>query len=107
MGADMAWLSKEVCYGLFWGDTSILSNLETELLNYSGILCQGLNRSSLDQPPTFLCGPLANHWHALQSLGLSIEEANSVTAIVKQVAEWAGRNTTSLPSVGELAPDWE
>ena len=66
-------------------------NLETKLLNYNGILCQGLNGSSLNQPPSFLRGPLANHLHALRSLSLSLKEPNSVTAIVKQVAEWAGK----------------
>ena len=106
MGADMEWLSKEVCYGLFWGETSILNSVETELLNYVGITCQGLSGGSSGRLESFLRRPLINHLNGLRSLGVSFCDAETVTMCAKKVARWGGKDTSSWPTVKELAPDW-
>ncbi|MCJ1307874.1 hypothetical protein MMC25_001522 [Agyrium rufum] len=101
MGADMEWFSKEVCYGLFWSANTILSALETELVNYIGITCQGLSKPHSGRlEAAFLRRPLTNHLSALRSLGVTYEQAEAVTTSVKQIAVWAGNDTSSWAQLG-------
>ena len=92
-GPDFAWLSKDVVYGLFYGDDSVLDMLETELITYASVACQGL----------FV--PMGNHLSGLQRLGISLEEAEGATAAAEMVSKWTGQDTSSWPKVGELIPD--
>src|ERR1700712_1749365 len=89
-GADMEWLTKDVVYGLFYGDDGVLDMLETELITYTAIVCQGLHV------------PLINHLEGLKRMGLNMEEAQDVTACAKAVAQWAGQDTSAWRPVREM-----
>ncbi|QSZ30457.1 hypothetical protein DSL72_000011 [Monilinia vaccinii-corymbosi] len=82
-GADMEWLMKDVIYGLFYADDGVLDNLETELLTYTAIVCQGL-------PVT-----IVNHLMGLKRMGVNAAEAEGITKCAQAVAEWAGQDTSA------------
>ena len=89
-GADMEWLTKDVVYGLFYADDGVLDMLETELITYTAIACQGLHV------------PLANHLGGLRRMGLSAAEAEGVTTCAKTVVQWVGKDTSGWRPVGEV-----
>ncbi|KAL9094133.1 MAG: hypothetical protein Q9165_003548 [Trypethelium subeluteriae] len=89
-GEDMEWLTKDVVYGLFYADDGVLDTLETELITYTAIACQGLHV------------PLVNHLEGLKRMGLSAAEAEGVTECGKAVAQWAGQDTSAWRSVHEV-----
>lgn len=96
-GGDFEWLTKDIVYGLFHADDSVFDTLETELITYTAIVCQGLR----------LHVPMANFLGGLKRLNLSLKEAEGVTACAEMVAKWAGQDTSSWPRVGDLIADWE
>lgn len=89
-GADFEWLGKQVAYGMFFADDSVLDNLETELITYTAITCQALTL------------PIQPHLKALQSMGLSMTEIEQVTAGAKKIALWAGSETKGWPDIQML-----
>lgn len=86
-GADFEWLTKDVVYGMFYADDSVLDALETELITYMAIACQGLETT------------VRNHLGGLLRMGLSVEEVEGVTDCGLMVARWAQRDTTGWPDV--------
>lgn len=86
-GADFEWLTKDVVYGMFYADESVLDWTETELITYMAIACQGL-------PTT-----VQNHLGGLLRMGLTVEEVEQVTACGELVARWAGYDMKSWPDV--------
>lgn len=42
-GDDFEWLTKDIVYGMFYGDESVLEFMETELVNYIAIVCLRLS----------------------------------------------------------------
>lgn len=86
-GDDFEWLTKDVVYGMFYADESVLDALETELITYMAIACQGL-------PTT-----VQNHLGGLLRMGLSVEEVEGVTKCGELVARWAGCSMKSWPDV--------
>lgn len=95
LGADFEWLTIDVGYGLFCADESVLNTLETELITYTAIACQGLH------------GPMAGHLGGLKRLNLSLEEAEGVTACAETVAKWEGQDPSPWPRVRDMMPDWK
>ena len=87
---DFEWLEKRIIYGLFLSDHRILSKVETELVVLSGMMCQGLRDPA--------------HWHlrGLRRLGVSMEDAKSVVASIRAVAEWCGRGTQGWVQVEDV-----
>ena len=92
-GADFEWLTKDVVYGMFYADDSVLDALETELITYTAIACQGL-------PTT-----VQNHLGGLLTMGLTLEEIEQVTACSELVARWAGYDMKSWPDVRAVAAE--
>ena len=86
-GADFEWLTKDVVYGMFYADESVLDNLESELITYMAIACQGL--------PT----NVQNHLGGLLRMGLTVEDVEKVTECGEMVARWAGHDLKSWPDV--------
>ncbi|PZC88668.1 hypothetical protein A1F95_10803, partial [Pyrenophora tritici-repentis] len=63
---DFEWISKEITYGLFLSDHSILSGIESELVVLSGIMIQNLPRET------------AWHMRASRRLGNSMEDVETM-----------------------------
>jgi hypothetical protein len=76
---DFEWLEKRIIYGLFLSDHSILNEIEAELVTLSSIMAQGLRQPTL--------------WHirGLMRMGISMEDAERVCDVVKDVAKWTGK----------------
>ena len=77
-GQDFEWLTKDIVYGMFYGDDTVLGNVETELITYTAIVSQGLQVT------------VKNHLRGLLGMGLSVEEIECVTECGKIVAKWSG-----------------
>lgn len=76
------WLEKDIIYGLFLADFSVLSAVETELVILPAIMCQGLE------------GPTGWHIRGTRRLGVSVEDVEGICAAAITVARWAGRDVT-------------
>ncbi|KAF6218599.1 hypothetical protein HO133_005950 [Letharia lupina] len=90
-GKDSEWLTKEIVYGMFYGDDTILGFVDTELITYTAIMCQGLQVT------------IHNHLGGLLGMGLSVEEIEGVTECGELVAKWSGVDTSGWPDVREIA----
>ena len=90
-GPDFEWLTKDVVYGIFHANDSVLGNLEAELIMYTAIVCQGLRV------------PTENQLEGLHRMGLTVGEIEGVTACAELVARWAGHDMKSWPNVREIA----
>lgn len=77
-GKDSEWLTKEIVYGMFYGDDTVLGFVDTELITYTAIMCQGLQVT------------IHNHLGGLLGMGLSVEEIEGVTECGELVAKWSG-----------------
>lgn len=77
-GGDFEWLTKDIVYGMFYGDDTVLDNVDIELITYTAIVSLGLGVT------------VPNHLRGLLGLGLSVEEIESVTECGRIVAEWSG-----------------
>lgn len=77
-GKDFEWLTKDIVYGMFYADDTVLGNLDTELITYTAIVSLGLGVT------------VPNHLGGLLRMGLSEEEIEGVTECGEIVAKWAG-----------------
>ncbi|CAD6579971.1 MAG: hypothetical protein ASARMPRED_009310 [Alectoria sarmentosa] len=93
--ADFEWLDKDVIYGMFYADDSVLDLMETQLITYTAIACQGLPTSA------------QNHLGGLLRMGLSVEDVELVTQCGELVARWAGHDMKSWPDVRTAAASWK
>ena len=82
-GADFEWLTKDIVYGMFYGDDGVLGNVDTELITYTAIASLGLGVT------------VPNHVGGLLGMGLSVEEIEGVTECGRLVAEWSGMCSTT------------
>ena len=77
-GKDFEWLTKDIVYGMFYGDDAVLGNVDTQLITYTAIVSLGLGVT------------VPNHLGGLLGMGLSVEEIKGATECGKLVAEWSG-----------------
>ncbi|KAI9720180.1 MAG: hypothetical protein M1812_002998 [Candelaria pacifica] len=87
---DFEWLEKNIIYGLFLSDNSVLSDVETQLVTVPAMLCQGLK------------GPTMWHLRGTRRLGVSEEDVEGVQVAVEMVAKWAGRSTEGWARVKDI-----
>lgn len=88
--ADFVWLSEHFIYGMFIGNTVVLSVVESELITYTSIACQNL-------------GPTARiHLKALRRCGISIEDVERITGCAKIIAQWHGQDTSNWASIRDV-----
>lgn len=92
-GGDFEWLTKDIVYGMFYGDDTILRNVDTELITYTAIVSLGLGVT------------VPNHLRGLLGMGLSVEEIEGVTECGRIVAEWSGVDTSVWPDVKGIAAE--
>ena len=74
-GNDFEWLTKDIVYGMFYADDTVLSNVDTELITYTAIVSLGLGVT------------VPNHLGGLLRMGLSVEEIEGVTECGEMVAK--------------------
>lgn len=101
---DLDWTSKQITYGLYLSDHSILNDVETELTVLSGIMIQNLPRET------------AWHLRGTRRIGVSKEDVETLQQCVcgKQIAIVGSMLTTNrLSSLRAFAayayigcPEW-
>ncbi len=86
----IAWISREITYGLYLSDHSVLNGLETELVVISGIMIQNLNTTT--------------GWHlrAMRRIGISTEDVELVQQCIELVAQFAGIGLNKVPRVKDI-----
>ncbi|KAL9066446.1 MAG: hypothetical protein Q9161_007585, partial [Pseudevernia consocians] len=94
-GQNFEWLTKDVVYGMFWGDHTVLDTVDTQLINYTAIVSQGLKVT------------VRTHLGGLSNMGLNLEEIEGVTKCGEIIAKWAGVDTAGWPDVKGIAADFE
>ncbi|KUJ10211.1 uncharacterized protein LY89DRAFT_710930 [Mollisia scopiformis] len=87
---DFDFISREITYGFYLSDHSIISPLETELVTLSGIMIQNL--------------PLETAWHlrGTRRVGVSKEDVELVQQCVEMVAAFAGARLHKIPRVADI-----
>lgn len=85
------WVEKNVIYGLFLSDHSVLSPVESELVIIPGIMAQGL------------AAPAVWHLRGMRRLGVPREDVQGVVDCVKRVAQLLGVDTTSWPDADSVS----
>ncbi|PYI04572.1 hypothetical protein BO78DRAFT_398867 [Aspergillus sclerotiicarbonarius CBS 121057] len=90
---DFAWLSKEITYGLFLSDRSVLDDLDTQLVVLPAIMSQNLR--------------IETHWHirGTRRLGVSKEDVKVLWDQVQHVAGFYGGKLDKVPTVEEVEYD--
>ncbi|KAF2106147.1 hypothetical protein BDV96DRAFT_508333 [Lophiotrema nucula] len=87
---DFDWLSKNITYGLYLSDHSILNEVETELTVLSGIMIQNLPRET--------------GWHlrGTRRIGVSSEDVETVQQCIEMVARFCGLRLHRVPRVKDI-----
>ncbi|KAE8444916.1 hypothetical protein EG329_014043 [Mollisiaceae sp. DMI_Dod_QoI] len=87
---DFDFISREITYGFYLSDHSILGPIETELVTLSGIMIQNL--------------PLETAWHLRGSrrVGISKEDVELVHQCVEMVAAFGGTKLNRIPRVADV-----
>ena len=92
---DFTWLAENIIFGMFFSDENLLNSMETEMMIYAAITCQDLRN------------PTRRHLRGMRRFGASHKDVAAVTACVKVVAEWCGKDTSSWLGIRDLEPDLE
>ncbi|CAK4026389.1 Hypothetical predicted protein [Lecanosticta acicola] len=87
---DFDWLSREITYGLYLSDHSILNGVETELVVLSGIMLQNLARET--------------GWHlrGTRRIGVSHEDVELIQQQIEKVAKFCGLVLDRVPRVKDI-----
>ncbi|KAG0648823.1 hypothetical protein D0Z07_5070 [Hyphodiscus hymeniophilus] len=87
---DFDFISREITYGLYLSDHSILDPVATELVTLTGIMIQNL--------------PLETAWHlrGTRRVGVSIEDVELVQQCVKMVADFGFVSQSKVPRVTDI-----
>ncbi|KAF2875705.1 hypothetical protein BDV95DRAFT_626174 [Massariosphaeria phaeospora] len=87
---DFEWLSKNITYGLYLSDHSILNDVETELAVLGGIMIQNLPRET------------AWHLRGTRRIGVSAGDVETVQQCIELVAEFRGLRLHKVPRVADI-----
>lgn len=90
---DFELLEKNIIYGLYLSDHSILSAVEAEAVILTAILCQGL------------WAPTIWHLRGLWRLGISRKDVDEMQKAVEQVAKWAGKEISGWARIEDVPMD--
>ncbi|CAG8976529.1 hypothetical protein HYALB_00011006 [Hymenoscyphus albidus] len=87
---DFDWVSREITYGLYLSDHSILGPVDTELVVLAGVMIQNLE--------------LSTGWHlrGTRRIGVSAEDCEAVQQCVELIGAFAGISLHKLPRVGDV-----
>ncbi|KAF2194918.1 hypothetical protein K469DRAFT_698481 [Zopfia rhizophila CBS 207.26] len=87
---DFDWLSKNITYGLYLSDHTILNDIETELVVLAGIMIQNLPRET------------AWHLRGTRRIGVSKEDVESIQQCIELVAKFCGLVLHKVPRVADI-----
>jgi len=87
---DFAYITRELTYGFYLSDHSILDPIETELVVLVGIMIQNL--------------PLETAWHlrGIRRVGVCGEDVEAVQQCIEMIAEFAGVSLHKVPRVKDI-----
>lgn len=87
---DFGWISREITYGLYLSDHTILDGAETELVVLSGIMAQDL--------------PKMVGWHlrACRRIGISMEDCEAMQRCIEICLEFAAVELGPMPRVKDI-----
>ncbi|RFU30726.1 hypothetical protein B7463_g5631, partial [Scytalidium lignicola] len=87
---DFEFITKEITYGFYLSDQSILGPVDTELVVLSGIMIQNL--------------PLETAWHlrGIRRVGVSKEDTELVQQCVEMVAKFGHTSLDRVPRVDSI-----
>lgn len=87
---DFDFISREITYGFYLSDHSILTPLETELVTLAGIMIQNL--------------PLETAWHlrGTRRVGVSMDDVEVVQQCIEMVAKFGGAKLHRVPRVADI-----
>ncbi|KAJ4993738.1 hypothetical protein SVAN01_00792 [Stagonosporopsis vannaccii] len=87
---DFDWTSKQITYGLYLSDHSILNDVETEITVLSGIMIQNLPRET--------------GWHlrGTRRIGVSTEDTETLQQCIELVASFCGLRLHRVPRVADI-----
>ncbi|KAH7392078.1 hypothetical protein DE146DRAFT_679574 [Phaeosphaeria sp. MPI-PUGE-AT-0046c] len=87
---DFDWTSKQITYGLYLSDHSILNDVETELTVLSGIMIQNLPRET------------AWHLRGTRRIGVSKEDVETLQQCIELVARFCSLRLHRVPRVADI-----
>ncbi|KAF2824722.1 hypothetical protein CC86DRAFT_296133 [Ophiobolus disseminans] len=87
---DFDWTSKQITYGLYLSDHSILNDVETELTVLSGIMIQNLPRET------------AWHLRGTRRIGVSSEDVETIQQCIELVASFCCLRLHRVPRVADI-----
>lgn len=90
---DFEFLEKNIIYGLYLSDHSVLSAVEAEIVIWTAIMCQGVR------------APTIWHLRGLRRLGVAAEDVELLEQAVEEIARWAGKETVGWARVGDVFLD--
>ncbi|PSN67641.1 hypothetical protein BS50DRAFT_675710 [Corynespora cassiicola Philippines] len=87
---DFDWLSKNITYGLYLSDHSILNDVETEISVLAGIMIQNLPRET--------------GWHlrGTRRIGVSKEDTETLQQCIETIAAFCGLCLHKIPRVADI-----
>ncbi|KAH7377457.1 hypothetical protein BKA64DRAFT_688167 [Cadophora sp. MPI-SDFR-AT-0126] len=87
---DFEYISRQITYGFYLSDHTILKPVETELVTLTGIMIQNL--------------PLETAWHlrGTRRVGVSIEDVEIIQQCIEMVAEYGGAKLHKIPRVTDV-----
>ncbi|CZT52822.1 uncharacterized protein RSE6_14202 [Rhynchosporium secalis] len=87
---DFDYISRQITYGFYLSDHTILGPIETELVTLAGIMIQNL--------------PVQTAWHlrGTRRLDVSPEDVEIVQQCVEMVAKYGGARMDRLPRVADI-----
>ncbi|KAF2729838.1 hypothetical protein EJ04DRAFT_474849 [Polyplosphaeria fusca] len=87
---DFDWISKNISYGLYLSDHSILNDIETELTVLAGIMIQNLPRET--------------SWHlrGTRRIGVSSEDTETIQQCIELIAKFCGLRLNKVPRVADI-----
>ncbi|KAH8702976.1 hypothetical protein GQ44DRAFT_778295 [Phaeosphaeriaceae sp. PMI808] len=87
---EFEWALKDVIYGSFLSDLSILGQVENEMVVLACVAGQGAG------------SPVLSHYKGLRRVGTSAEEAKSVGAVIEIIAHGLGVDTSNWHTAEEV-----
>lgn len=87
---DFGWVSRNITYGLYLSDHSILNDVETELTVLAGIMVQNLPRET--------------GWHlrGTRRIGVSKDDVETIQQCIELVATFCGLHLHKVPRVADI-----
>ncbi|PMD41083.1 hypothetical protein L207DRAFT_426493 [Hyaloscypha variabilis F] len=87
---DFDFISRQITYGFYLSDHSIIGPLDTELVTLAGIMIQNL--------------PLETAWHlrGTRRVGVSMEDTELVQQCIEMVAKYGGARLHKIPRVADI-----